>query len=191
MLARHLEQFGQGGFRYLLEEGINYNNAHHTHANTETVVGHTTLATGANPAAHGMIGNLWYDREAGRTVYNIEDSDYSILTSGAGIDDSTEIDPTQRAAASDGRSPRAILTSTFGDELVLSTVGRAKVFGISIKDRGAVAMAGHAGKAFWFSKSAGAFVTSSYYYDVYPSWVEDWNSKGLPQSFSPDYSSRP
>lgn len=184
MPTRHLKQFGEGGFRYLMEEGIHYNNAHHTHANTETIVGHTTLATGANPAAHGMVGNLWYDRAAGRTVYNIEDSDYSILTSGADVDASTEIDPTQRAATSEGRSPRTILTSTFGDELAVNTVGRAKVFGVSIKDRGAVSMAGHAGKAFWFSKAAGAFVTSSYYYDAYPNWVETWNAKGLPQSYS-------
>lgn len=184
MPTRHLMQFGEGGFRYLLEEGIHYNNAHHTHANTETIVGHTTLATGANPAAHGMIGNLWYDREAGRTVYNIEDPDYSLLTSGADVDDATEIDPTQRAATSDGRSPRTILTSTFGDELAVNTAGRAKVFGVSIKDRGAVSMAGHAGKAFWFSKAAGQFVTSNYYYDRYPEWVEAWNDKGLAQSFS-------
>ena len=184
MPTRHLKQFGEGGFHYLLEEGIHYNNAHHTHANTETIVGHTTLATGANPAAHGMVGNLWYDRAAGRTVYNIEDPDYSLLTSGADVDDATEIDPTQRAATSDGRSPRTILTSTFGDELAVNTAGRAKVFGVSIKDRGAVAMAGHAGKAFWFSKAAGQFVTSNYYYDRYPEWVEAWNDKGLPQSFS-------
>ncbi len=184
MPTRHLKQLGEGGFRYLMEEGIHYNNAHHTHANTETIVGHTTLATGANPAAHGMVGNLWYDREAGRTVYNIEDANYSILTSGADVDDETEIDPTQRAATSDGRSPRTILTSTFGDELAVNTAGRAKVFGVSIKDRGAVAMAGHAGKAFWFSKAAGEFVTSSYYYDTYPEWVDAWNAKSVPQSFS-------
>ncbi len=184
MPTRHLDQLGEGGFRYLLEEGIHYNNAHHTHANTETIVGHTTLATGANPAAHGMVGNLWYDRSAGRTVYNIEDPDYSILTGGADVDDATEIDPTQRAATSDGRSPRTILTSSFGDELAVNTAGGAKVFGVSIKDRGAVAMAGHAGKAFWFSKAVGEFVTSNYYYDAYPEWVDAWNDKGLPQSFS-------
>ncbi|MEJ1995754.1 MAG: alkaline phosphatase family protein [Limibacillus sp.] len=182
--TRHFDQFGVGGFRYLLEQGIHYDNAHHTHANTETIVGHTTLATGATPAAHGMVGNLWYDRSEGRTVYNIEDPEYSILTSGADVDESTEIDPTQRAAKSDGRSPLTILTSTFGDELTLNTVGRAKVFGVSIKDRGAVSMAGHTGKAFWFSKSAGQFVTSNYYYDAYPSWVNAWNADGLPQSYS-------
>ena len=184
MPFRHHSQFGEGGFRYLMDHGIHYTNAHHTHANTETIVGHTTLATGANPAAHGMVGNLWYDRTDGRTVYNIEDPDFSILTSGADVDDETEIDPTQRAAKTDGRSPRAILTSTFGDELTVRTNGAVKVFGVSIKDRGAVAMAGHSGKAFWFSKSAGQFVTSSYYYDAYPAWVDEWNARDKPASYA-------
>ena len=182
--TRYFDRLGEGGFRYLLEKGIHYNNAHHTHANTETIVGHVSLATGATPAAHGLVGNLWFDRAEGRPVYNIEDPDYSILISGAGVDDSTEIDPTQRAAATDGRSPRAILTSTFGDELSAHTAGKAKVFGVSIKDRGAVSMAGHAGKAFWFSKSAMKFVTSSYYYETNPVWLDAWNAKGVPQSFS-------
>ena len=48
------------------------------------------------------------------------------------------------------------------------TNGKAKIFGVSVKDRGAVSLAGHAGKAFWFSKAGGEFVTSSYYYDQYP-----------------------
>ncbi len=184
LLMRFSDQLGKGGFRYLLQEGIYYNNAHHAHANTETIVGHVTLATGAHPAAHGMVGNLWYDRNAGRTVYNIEDPDYAILTGGAGVDADTEIDPTQRAAASDGRSPGTILTSTFGDELSMQTAGGAKVFGVSVKDRGAVSMAGHTGKAFWFSKSVAQFVTSSYYYDKYPDWVVQWNAKELPQGYS-------
>ena len=181
---RHLAQFGDGGFRYLLEQGIYYDNAYHTHANTETVVGHATLATGAQPAAHGMVGNLWFDRKAGRTVYNIEDPDYAILSGGAGVDAETEIDPTQIAAGSDGRSPAAILTTTFADELSIATLGAAKVFSVSVKDRAAVAMGGHTGKAFWFSKSAGQFVTSSYYYDAYPAWVEAWNARDVLQGYS-------
>ena len=38
-------------------------------------------------------------------------------------------------------------------------------------------MAGHAGKAFWFSKASGEFVTSDYYYERYPGWVNDWNAR--------------
>jgi len=38
-------------------------------------------------------------------------------------------------------------------------------------------LAGHAGKAFWFSKASGGFVTSNYYYDKYPAWVDQWNAR--------------
>ena len=138
-------------------------------------MGHTTLATGANPAVHGMIGNVWFDRGSGEMTYNIEDERYPLLTKGADVDKGSEIDPTQKVARSEGRSPAAILTSTFGDELAISTAGKAKVFGVSIKDRGAVSMAGHAGKAFWFSKAAQQWVTSSFYYEDYPAWVTALN----------------
>ena len=182
--TRYLDQLGKGGLRYLLEQGVVYNNAHHAHANTETIVGHATLATGAHPSAHGMIGNIWFDRETGITTYNIEDPNYHLLTEGADVDAATEIDPTQKAASSDGRSPASILTTTFSDELSSLTAGKAKIFGVSVKDRGAVSMAGHAGKAFWFSKAISEFVTSSYYYDEYPQWVTDWNAKNLAQKYS-------
>ena len=77
-----------------------------------------------------------------------------------------------------------MLGSTFGDELRLFTGGHGKVFGVSVKDRGAIAMAGHSGKAFWFSKSTGEFVTSSYYADGYPAWVRSWNEAKPTQRYS-------
>jgi len=178
--TRFLDRMGEGGFRWLLENGVVYKNAHHAHANTETIVGHATLATGAHPSVHGMVGNVWFDRQSGALTYNIEDPRYTILTRGAGVDQDQELDPTQRVAKSDGRSPAAILSSTFSDELAIHTAGGAKIFGVSVKDRGAVSMAGHAGKAFWFSKSAGEFVSSNFYYEEYPDWVEKWNAQQYP-----------
>jgi predicted AlkP superfamily pyrophosphatase or phosphodiesterase len=177
--GRYAHLFGDGGFRYLINEGVHYTNAHYQHANTETIVGHVSLATGTVPAAHGMVGNVWFDRETGRLAYNIEDPDYHLLTAGADVDRKTEIDPTQKAATVDGRSPATILSSTFSDELAVHYNGKPKIFGVSVKDRGAVSLAGHAGKAFWFSKAGGEFVTSSYYYDEYPEWVKAWNARKL------------
>ena len=168
---------GDGGFRYLMQEGIWYTNAHYEHANTETIVGHTSLATGTVPAAHGMVGNVWFDHALGRLVYNIEDPQYHLLAAGADVDAKSEIDPTQRAAKVEGRSPANILTSTFSDELAVHFAGQSKIFAVSVKDRGAVPLAGHAGKAFWFSKASGDFVTSSFYYDSNPAWVDAWNAK--------------
>ncbi len=173
--GRFIDRMGKGGFRYLYDKGVVYTDAHHSHANTETIVGHATLATGAHPSAHGMVANVWYDRGLQRLVYNIEDEKYPLLGDDADVDRATEIDHTQKAAKVSGRSPRNILVSTFSDELALHTAGKAKIFGVSVKDRGAVSMAGHAGKAFWFSKQNGEFVTSRYYYDTYPGWVEAWN----------------
>jgi arylsulfatase A-like enzyme len=181
---RYYDRLGKGGFRYLWENGTVYADAHHAHANTETIVGHTTLVTGAHPSAHGMIGNLWLDRDSGHTTYNIEDARYRLLTEGAGIDEQTEIDPTQKAARSEGRSPAAILVSTVSDELAIHSAGRAKLFAVSVKDRGAVSMAGHAGKAFWFSKASGEFVTSTYYYEKYPDWVSEWNGQRLSSTYA-------
>ena len=115
--TRFFGVLGEDGFRYLMEKGVYYANAHYQHA--ETIVGHTSLATGTVPAAHGMVANVWFDREQGRLAYNIEDPRYHLLTAGADVDRKTEIDPTQRKARSDGRSPENILTSTFSDELAV------------------------------------------------------------------------
>ncbi len=175
LIQRYQSVLSDQGFARFQEDGIDYRNAHYQHANTETIVGHVSLATGTVPARHGMIANAWFDQAQQRLVYNIEDDRYHLLSAGADVDKSKEIDHTQKTAKAEGRSPSAILTSTFSDELAIHYAGQSKIFAVSVKDRGAVSMAGHAGKAFWFSKSKGQFVSSSYYYDQYPQWVNDWN----------------
>jgi predicted AlkP superfamily pyrophosphatase or phosphodiesterase len=183
LIERYGVHIGEGGFRYLLENGVNFVSAHHRHANTETIVGHTTLATGTDPAIHGMVANLWFDRKTGMPFYNVQDPDYPLIGA-AGIDAENEIDPTQRAATTDGRSPRNIISSTISDEIALHFGPASKVFGVSVKDRGAIAMAGHAGDAYWFSKSEGRFVTSTFYRDAYPRWIEGWEAKGMVASYA-------
>jgi len=175
LIDRYRHMMGEGGFAYLLENGAVFTDAHHRHANTETIVGHATLATGTDPAVHGMVGNVWFDRASGERVYNVQDVDYPLI-GGSGVDAATEIDPTQRAATTQGRSPRAIITTTISDEIAMHFGPEAKVFGVSVKDRGAISMAGHAGIAYWFSKSDGQMVTSTYYADAYPEWVDGWNT---------------
>jgi len=177
LLNRYKAGLGEGGFRYLMEEGVVYTNAHYQHANTETIVGHTILATGTFPSQHGMIGNVWFDREAKELAYNIEDVDAPLLPTRDKATKGEQVDPAQKLSRTQGRSPRAILVPTFSDGLAAFYGGRSKIFGVSGKDRSAVAMAGHVGKAFWFSTDTGDFVTSSYYYDEYPEWVNDWNGQ--------------
>ncbi|MEP1932890.1 MAG: alkaline phosphatase family protein [Roseibium sp.] len=177
LLERYGDRFGEGGFRYLLDNGTVYTAANYSHANTETIVGHATLATGAHPSEHGMVGNVWYDRESGELAYNIEDPDHPLLPTREQETIGAQVDPAQKRSRSSGRSPVSLLASTFGDELWIHNAGKSKVFGVSGKDRSAVAMAGHVGKAFWYSTNSGDFVTSSYYYEAYPDWVSDWNEQ--------------
>lgn len=183
LVDRYSERFGEGGFNYLYESGVVYKNAHYQHANTETIVGHTTLATGTFPAIHGMTGNVWLHKESGELGYNIEDPKFLPLKSRNEQREGDQVDPAQKLARTKGRSPRAILVETFSDRLKVYYGGKSKVFAISGKDRGAVPMAGQVGKAFWMSTDNGDMVTSSYYYDVYPNWVVEWNDKRQVEKF--------
>jgi predicted AlkP superfamily pyrophosphatase or phosphodiesterase len=77
-----------------------------------------------------------------------------------------------------------MLVTTFSDELRSNTGGETKVIGVSVKDRGAISMAGHSGTAYWFSKASGEFVTSTYYLDKYPDWVTAFNEAKPAQQFA-------
>jgi predicted AlkP superfamily pyrophosphatase or phosphodiesterase len=184
LLNRYQESFGKDGFRYLMKKGTVYTNAQYQHANTETIVGHTTLATGSFPSQHGMIGNVWFDRKTGELSYNIEDADAPLLPTREESVKGEQLDPSQKLSRTQGRSPRNILAPTFSDGLAAYYGGQSKIFGISGKDRSAVAMAGQTGKAFWFSTDTGDYVTSTYYYDTYPEWVSDWNGQRLTEKYA-------
>ena len=67
--GRYRDRLGEGGFRYLMEQGVWYTDAHYMHANTETAVGHATLATGADPSRHGIVANDWIHAQTGAFVY--------------------------------------------------------------------------------------------------------------------------
>ncbi len=175
---RYQDRFSKGGFRYFLKNGTWYASAHHPHSHTETIVGHGTLATGAQPSRHGLIGDKAFskqsadDPEAGICSPKPADDETSDTTSGS-VEDS-ELMPVPG-----GATPESILTTTFSDELMLRNAGRSKVFGISWKDRAAVPMAGHSGKAFWFAADKRCFVSSTYYYTTYPEWLTTWCGKGV------------
>ncbi|HWS54999.1 MAG TPA: alkaline phosphatase family protein [Pyrinomonadaceae bacterium] len=166
----YLERFGDlfvaGGLRRLQREGASWANAHYDHTPPETGPGHATMLTGAWPAETGIIGNLWFERNAkgdgGRLVFNSEDDEARLLGGGE---------------KERGSSPRRLLVSTLGDELRLSTNGRSKVVGISLKDRSAILPAGRqATAAYWFSAESGRMVTSDFYMKELPAWVARFNA---------------
>ena len=159
---RMQDRLAPAGFRYLVDNGTAYTNAHFEHVVTVTAAGHATLATGGNTPQHGIAGNEWFDSETRQAVYNTEDERYPQIG--------------ETLETSKGRSPRNLTSSTFGDELVAASAGKSRVFSVSIKDRAAILLGGHLGKAYWYSKYTGKFVSSTYYQGAYPEWVRRWNA---------------
>jgi predicted AlkP superfamily pyrophosphatase or phosphodiesterase len=178
-LAQRASRFADGGFRRLLNTGTVYTNAHFLHANTETIVGHATIATGTTPSVHGMIGNVWLDRDENRLRYNIEDDRYRVVGEASDATARAGLSGPESVARSSGRSPAAMLAPTFADELLTAGSDRARAFSVAGKDRAAVPMAGHGGKAFWYSKTSGRFVSSTRYYEALPDWTQRWNAAAL------------
>ncbi len=161
----YLERFGDlfvaNGLRRLMRDGASWTQSNYDHFPTYTAPGHGSMMTGAYPAETGIVGNEWPDRVTGKKVTSVSDTSVKLL--GAGSNDT-------------GSSPRRLMSSTLGDELRLVTNDRSKVIGISKKDRSAILPAGgHANAAYWVSTTAGAIVSSTYYFEQLPAWVVDFN----------------
>ncbi|MFW6327725.1 MAG: alkaline phosphatase family protein, partial [Bacteroidota bacterium] len=81
-------------------------------------------------------------------------------------------------------SPENLLSSTMGDELKFSNFFKSKVVGISLDPSSAVLSAGHvADAAYWYDANNGKWITSTYYMDSLPAWVEEFNLKAFPHIY--------
>ena len=165
-LYRYYEKYGNDGFKRLLNQGYSLNNVHINYIPTYTAIGHTTIYTGSVPAIHGIAGNNWFDKESGKNMYCTEDNTV------------TPVGTTNAKAGN--QSPRNLWSTTITDELLLATNFKSKVIGVSLKDRASILPAGHNPTgAYWFDDTTGDFVTSSYYMNELPKWVNDFNSKKM------------
>ena len=163
-LYRYYEKYGNDGFKRLLNQGYSLNNVHINYIPTYTAIGHTTIYTGTVPAIHGIAGNDWFDKTTGKNVYC------------TGDDSVTPVGTTSTKVGS--HSPKNLWSTTIADELLLATNFQAKVVGVSLKDRASILPAGHNPTgAYWFDDTTGNFVTSSYYKNELPKWVNDFNSQ--------------
>ena len=168
-LYRYSELYGSGGFKRLLSQGFSCENTMIPYTPTVTAPGHTCIYTGTVPAIHGIVGNDWIERETGMALYCATD---------------TSVRPVGSASLYEGKmSPRNMLSNTIGDELRLATNFRSKVIGIALKDRGGIFAAGHsATAAYWFDEKTGRWITSTYYTNELPAWVQQYNNRKVPDS---------
>lgn len=169
-LYRFYNKYTEGGLKRLMNDGFNARNNHYHYALTVTAAGHSAVYTGSLPAINGIVGNDWFNTETGQKVYCTDDRDVSTVGS---------------SNVSVGKmSPKNLLTSTVTDQLRIATNFRSKTIGVAIKDRASILPAGHAANgAYWFDSKTGNFVTSTYYMNELPKWVQDYNAKKMPSEY--------
>lgn len=166
-LYRFYDRYEEGGFKRMLNDGFSCENTFINYLPSYTAVGHTVVYTGSVPAITGIVGNDWINQLTGESWYCTED-------------------PTVQTVGATGNvgqmSPKRLLASTITDELRMATNFRSRVVGVSLKDRAAILPAGHAANAaFWFDDGSGKFVTSTYYMNDLPKWVQKFNNENLPK----------
>ena len=161
-LSRYYDQFGQDGFRRLIDQGFSFDNCLINYLPTVTAIGHTSAYTGTTPAFHGICGNTFYID--GKKTYCCDDS--SVAPVGSDNEKAGRM------------SPKNLLATTIGDQLRLHTDFRSKVIGVSYKDRASILPAGHsANAAYWLDTKNRQFITSTYYMTELPKWAKDFNKE--------------
>jgi predicted AlkP superfamily pyrophosphatase or phosphodiesterase len=169
-LDRFWGDFGKDGFKRLIGDGFQCTQMRYNYMPTYTGPGHASIFTGTTPCYHGIIQNDWFDRYTGQVVYCASDSSMK----GVGT-----------LSKAGQMSPQYLTASTLGDMLQFQYGDASKVIGVALKDRGAILPAGRtADAAYWFvGMDEGKWCTSTWYGDVLPAWVNDFNASGAASQF--------
>lgn len=168
-IYRFWDKYSSNGFKRLVNEGFFCKNTNYNYVPTYTAPGHASIYTGTTPAVNGIIANDWFDRKVGKNIYCVTDNKVNSVGSNA---------------EEGKRSPENLLTTTITDELRLATNKQSKVISISLKDRSAVLPGGHmASAAYWFEGISGNFISSTYYMNELPKWVNEFNKRQLAKKY--------
>jgi predicted AlkP superfamily pyrophosphatase or phosphodiesterase len=168
-LEKFRDKLGDNGIKRLINEGTYFRNASFEYMLTQAAPGHATIACGAEPSSHGITSDSWYQSLKNEVVYSTRD---------------LAVNPVGGSFANGQYSPVNLQSSTFSDELSISTNKKSKIFGVGLKENSAILSAGHAANCvYWFDNGTGTWMTSSYYLDSLPGWVNDFNAMKFSDSY--------
>jgi len=168
-LEKFRDKLGENGIKRLINEGTYFKNASFQYMLTQSAPGHATISTGTEPSFHGITSDSWYLPLRNELIYCTND---------------VNVNPVGGSYESGLHSPVNLNASTFSDELELATNRKAKVFGVGLKENSAILSAGHsASAAYWFDNISGTWMTSTYYLDSLPVWVNDFNAMKFSDSY--------
>ena len=166
-LDRYSANFADGGFKLLMESGVRYHNAHLDYANTSTAAGLATIATGTEPATHGVVGTHWWNYVDGSYVELIFDNKAHAVEPSTGT----------------GKySPHRLNSPTLGDMLLMQN-SESKSCTIAVDPLSAILLAGKQGVAYWAETKQTRWTTSSAYVENLPKWVSEYNREAQNQMY--------
>ena len=144
--------YSRYGFRRVIDGGLVYDGASYPFFPIDRSSSTATIATGTTPFYHGIIGNQWLERKTLQPTGCVEDEQHKA-------------------------SPSRLRTSTVGDELKVSTNGKALIYSFAVNKESAILSGGHAANgAFWLGDN-GLWTSSSYYSKSLPKWIKDYNKE--------------
>ena len=147
--------YGEDGFKRLMKRGRVYPNASYPFSPIDCTSALASLATGVTPYYHSIVGEQWLNRETLRPV----------------------------TAIGENKTADNLSTSTLGDEMKLSTQGKAKVYAVAPSAAAAVMSIGHAADAaIWIDEVKGSWQTSEYYLKTTPEWLMAFNYLHAPKA---------
>jgi hypothetical protein len=168
-IEKFIDRLGENGIRRLINEGTYFKNAHFEHMLTQSAPGHATIATGAEPAYHGIPSESWYVPLRNELIYCTKDA---------------QVYPVGGSFEAGLHSPVNLEATTFSDELKMATNRKSRVFSIGAKESSAILTGGHAADGvFWFDNTTGTWMSSTYYTASLPAWVRNFNATNYADSY--------
>lgn len=168
-ISRYWNKFSDNGFKLLANEGAYCKNARYNYLLTQPYPGIATISTGSNPSVHGIISDKWFSRVNGQEIHAVND-DRTATVGGSFF--------------SGKASAKNLVTSTLGDEMLLNNPN-SKVIGIAMDAGSSILLTGHnATGVYWYDSEKGNFVTSNYFRETAPVWLDSFNNKGFAKMYT-------
>jgi hypothetical protein len=162
-IERYWKLFGEGGIKRLVKQGTSYTNATVPFLFADAGSSHATISTGAPPAIHGIVSEIWFNRLRNEQVHCT--SDFLAKSIGGNNENGKH-------------SANQLRANTIGDEMILSSNYQSKVISVSFRPEPAILLEGHLpGASYWFETNSGKWITSSQYANTLPEWVSNFNSR--------------
>ena len=70
-IDRFWNDFGNNGFKELINNGYLLKNTQFSYVPTYTGPGHASIFTGTTPSVHGIIANNWYDKHSKTNMFRV------------------------------------------------------------------------------------------------------------------------